>query len=274
MLAALLSLLLAALVGVVLRRRDGSFRHTAAGGPAPAAYAADAALAVPGAPATLVQVSADRCSVCPRVATVLADLAARTGVAHVELRAEDHPDLLRRHDVRRSPTVLVLDPAGRVLARASGAVTAAQAEAVLRRGPVRGPARGRHLHPGEGDLRCLRRLTATRARPAGAAAGIDPRGPRAGAAVTTVLLVGVLLLGDHTAGRVLLAVVVALFATGVALGPARSVLGLAYRVLVAPRLTADHRTRGPTPAPLRPGRRPGDRRQRPRRWPCSVCPRR
>jgi predicted DCC family thiol-disulfide oxidoreductase YuxK len=132
MIAVLVSLLLAALVGVALRRRDGSFRHTTARAPAPATDASDdAALAVPGAPATLVQVSADRCSVCPRVATVLADLAARTGVAHVELRAEDHPELLRRHDVRRSPTVLVLDPAGRVLARASGAVTAAQAEAVL-----------------------------------------------------------------------------------------------------------------------------------------------
>jgi hypothetical protein len=130
MIVAVLSLLLAALVGVALRRRDGSFRHAAAGVPTSDA-AVDAALAVPGAPATLVQISAERCSVCPRVATVLAELAARTGVAHVELRAEEHPDLLRRHDVRRSPTVLVLDPAGRVLARASGAVTAAQAGAVL-----------------------------------------------------------------------------------------------------------------------------------------------
>ena len=87
----------------------------------------------------------------------------------------------------------------------------------------------------------------TRTRPAGTAAGIDPRGPRAGAAVTTVLLVGVLLLGDHTAGRVLLAVVVTLFATGVALGPARSVLGLAYRVLVAPRLAATTEREDPRP---------------------------
>ena len=42
------------------------------------------------------------------------------GVRHVEIDAESHLDLVRRLDVRRTPTVLVLDPAGRIVRRASG----------------------------------------------------------------------------------------------------------------------------------------------------------
>lgn len=77
--------------------------------------------------------------------------------------------------------------------------------------------------------------------------GIDPRGPRVGAAVTSLLLAGVLLLGDHTAGRALLTVVVLLFLSGAALGPARSVLGTGYRLLVAPRLAPPTEREDPGP---------------------------
>jgi thioredoxin-related protein len=42
------------------------------------------------------------------------------GVRHVEIDAESHLDLVRRLDVRRTPTVLVLDGQGRVVRRASG----------------------------------------------------------------------------------------------------------------------------------------------------------
>ena len=42
------------------------------------------------------------------------------GVAHVEIDAESHLELVRRLDVRRTPTVLVLDAEGRVVRRASG----------------------------------------------------------------------------------------------------------------------------------------------------------
>ncbi|MCB2176958.1 MAG: DUF4395 domain-containing protein [Actinomycetales bacterium] len=77
--------------------------------------------------------------------------------------------------------------------------------------------------------------------------GIDPRGPRVGAGVTATLLAGVLLLGDGPGGRLLLALVTALFATGVVLGPARSVLGRAYAVLVAPRLAPATEREDPRP---------------------------
>jgi hypothetical protein len=42
------------------------------------------------------------------------------GVRHVEIDAESHLELVRRLDIRRTPTVLVLDAAGRIVRRASG----------------------------------------------------------------------------------------------------------------------------------------------------------
>jgi hypothetical protein len=42
------------------------------------------------------------------------------GVAHVEIDAESRLDLVRRLDIRRTPTVLVLGPDGRITKRASG----------------------------------------------------------------------------------------------------------------------------------------------------------
>ncbi|MDO8107866.1 DUF4395 domain-containing protein [Isoptericola sp. b441] len=78
-------------------------------------------------------------------------------------------------------------------------------------------------------------------------AGIDPRGPRVGAVVTSLLLASVLVLGDRAAGRALLAFVVALFVAGAALGPARSPLGLVFRHLVAPHLTPASEREDPRP---------------------------
>jgi hypothetical protein len=52
---------------------------------------------------------------------VLAEVAGMTdGVAHLEIDAESHLDLVRRLDVRRTPTVFVLGPDGRIEHRASG----------------------------------------------------------------------------------------------------------------------------------------------------------
>lgn len=121
----LVCLLLATAIGLLLRRADGRFRPGRDGGPS-------TVLPSPGDRATLVQISADRCATCPAVARVLAAVAADTpGVAHVELRAEDHPELLARYDVRRSPTVLVVDGRGRLRARSSGAVRPNEVRAAL-----------------------------------------------------------------------------------------------------------------------------------------------
>jgi hypothetical protein len=42
------------------------------------------------------------------------------GVTHVEIDAESRLDLVRRLDIRRTPTVLVLGPDGQIARRASG----------------------------------------------------------------------------------------------------------------------------------------------------------
>lgn len=71
--------------------------------------------------ATLVQFSTAFCQPCRATRRILADVARDVpGVAHVEIDAESHLELVRRLDVRRTPTVLVLDRAGRVVRRASG----------------------------------------------------------------------------------------------------------------------------------------------------------
>lgn len=74
-----------------------------------------------GERATLVQFSSAFCQPCRATRRILADVAEIVpGVAHVDIDAESHLDLVRRLDVRRTPTTLVLDADGRVTTRASG----------------------------------------------------------------------------------------------------------------------------------------------------------
>ncbi len=73
----------------------------------------------------------------------------------------------------------------------------------------------------------------------GAAPGIDPRGPRFGAAITAVLLLVVLALGLSGASLAaggLLTALVAIFAWGAFAGIRRHPWGAVYKALVAPRL--------------------------------------
>jgi len=125
---AVAALALATATGLLYRTRNGTMRpaRPAAGGqdgPAPAGPGLTTAdLGAPlGARATLVQFSTAFCAPCRATRQVLADVAAMTdGIAHVEIDAESHLDLVRRLDVRRTPTVLVLGPDGRIARRASG----------------------------------------------------------------------------------------------------------------------------------------------------------
>jgi thiol-disulfide isomerase/thioredoxin len=74
-----------------------------------------------GQRATLVQFSTAFCAPCRSTRRILDEVARMTdGVAHVEIDAESHLDLVRRLDIRRTPTVLVLGPDGRIAKRASG----------------------------------------------------------------------------------------------------------------------------------------------------------
>ena len=74
-----------------------------------------------GERATLVQFSSAFCAPCRTTRQVLGQIAdAVPGVAHVEIDAEAHLDLVRRLDVSRTPTTLVLDARGREIRRAAG----------------------------------------------------------------------------------------------------------------------------------------------------------
>ena len=74
-----------------------------------------------GERATLIHFSSAFCAPCRATRTMLTDVADRVdGVAVVEIDAESHLPLVRRLDVMRTPTVLVLDPRGTVVRRASG----------------------------------------------------------------------------------------------------------------------------------------------------------
>ncbi|MFG1877947.1 thioredoxin family protein [Sphaerisporangium sp. NPDC049003] len=74
-----------------------------------------------GERATLVQFSTAFCQPCRATRRILSEVTGMVpGVRHVEIDAESRLDLVRRFDVMRTPTVLVLDGAGRVIKRASG----------------------------------------------------------------------------------------------------------------------------------------------------------
>ncbi|GAA2831402.1 thioredoxin family protein [Kribbella solani] len=75
-----------------------------------------------GERATLLQFSSAFCAPCRATRRTLAEVEGMVdGVRHVELDAESHLELVRRLDILRTPTTLVLDSTGAVVKRASGA---------------------------------------------------------------------------------------------------------------------------------------------------------
>ncbi|MFI8321520.1 TlpA family protein disulfide reductase [Streptomyces sp. NPDC085529] len=87
-----------------------------------------------GERATLVQFSSAFCQPCRATRRTLAEVAAMVpGVAHVEIDAEEHLGLVRALGVTRTPTVLVLDAAGRIVRRAAGQPRRADVIAALGR---------------------------------------------------------------------------------------------------------------------------------------------
>jgi thiol-disulfide isomerase/thioredoxin len=125
---AIVALLVATVIGVGWRRRSGVLRP-ATGATADATTGSGTEASVLGAEfgpklgerATLVQFSSAFCAPCRATRRVLGEVAAMVdGVEYVEIDAESRLDLVRRLDVLRTPTVLVLDPAGRIVRRGSG----------------------------------------------------------------------------------------------------------------------------------------------------------
>ena len=78
-------------------------------------------------------------------------------------------------------------------------------------------------------------------------AGIDPRGPQFAAALTSVVLVAVLLLAPGPAAVVVLALQAAVFAVGAARGVQHTPYSWLFRTLVRPRLAAPDHLEDPAP---------------------------
>jgi thiol-disulfide isomerase/thioredoxin len=161
---AVVVLLVATVFGLVRRRRDGALRPVA-GAAAPLVPAAPAVPAPAGdeaAPgsaagrddatpaaegtmlrgaelgadlgtrATLVQFSTAFCAPCRATKRILGEVTGMVdGVAHVEIDAETHLELVRRLGIIRTPTVLVLDATGRVVRKAVGQPRTADVIAAL-----------------------------------------------------------------------------------------------------------------------------------------------
>jgi thiol-disulfide isomerase/thioredoxin len=108
-------LVLAAVGGFAWQRRDGRLKQ------APQRMTVTDLGQPLGARVTLLQFSSSFCAPCRAARQLLADVAASTdGVAHLEIDVADRLDLVRRLDVRRTPTVFVLGPQGQIARRASG----------------------------------------------------------------------------------------------------------------------------------------------------------
>lgn len=71
--------------------------------------------------ATLVQFSTAFCQPCRATRRILGEVTEMVGgVQHVEIDAESQLDLVRSLDIRRTPTVLILDSRGDIRHRAVG----------------------------------------------------------------------------------------------------------------------------------------------------------
>jgi hypothetical protein len=80
--------------------------------------------------------------------------------------------------------------------------------------------------------------------------GIDPRGPRFGAAITAVLLlvtIGLWLGGLHVPAFIVFAYITLVFAWGAFAGVQRHPYGLIFKKVVRPRLAAPSELENPTP---------------------------
>jgi thiol-disulfide isomerase/thioredoxin len=86
--------------------------------------------------ATFVQFSTSTCAKCPPTAVLLRRVASsEKGVAHIEIDGEKRLDLVREFDVLRTPTTLILNHEGIVVARISGAPSEATAREALQAAP-------------------------------------------------------------------------------------------------------------------------------------------
>ncbi len=116
-------LVVTAVLAAVHRWRDGRLRTTRAVRDERQDSREDLRPLLPeaGETATLLQFSSAFCAPCRATRRVLGEVAAvAQGVVHVEVDAESNLELVRRLNILKTPTTLVLDGHGREVVRASG----------------------------------------------------------------------------------------------------------------------------------------------------------
>ena len=75
-----------------------------------------------GEQATILQFSSAFCTPCRATRSTLSSVVSHyPKIKHVEVDAESHLDLVRRLDIRQTPTTLFLNAQGKEIARAVGA---------------------------------------------------------------------------------------------------------------------------------------------------------
>ncbi len=120
-------------VGLVARWQDGRVRRR---GFAPVEAAASSPRIIDvasGAFGAVVVLGTRACITCARTYAVLRDEASAAGgeVQIEHLLLEDRPDLVEALGVRTAPTVVLLDPAGRVVGRHNGGLDEAGARGAV-----------------------------------------------------------------------------------------------------------------------------------------------
>jgi thiol-disulfide isomerase/thioredoxin len=122
---------LLAVTAVVYRwwvSRDGRVKKVTV----PGALTPEVLRAPRGQFATFVQFSTPMCAKCPGTRALLLEVASeRPHVTHVDIDASERLDLARELGIMRTPTTLVLDSDGVIVARMDGAMTPAQAREAL-----------------------------------------------------------------------------------------------------------------------------------------------
>ena len=125
----LIVLTLASAYGFWYQRSRGKVKSK--GSNKPAISAADIGSEL-GSRVTLVQFSSAFCTPCRATRALLTDITADlSDVKHIDIDAEKNLDLVRRLDIRSTPTTLVLDKSGNEVGRAVGAPKRAEVLATL-----------------------------------------------------------------------------------------------------------------------------------------------
>jgi thiol-disulfide isomerase/thioredoxin len=112
------TLVLATVVGLVLRARDGRLRT---GGAGSGGWALAGSTPQARDRVLLLQLSSPVCAPCRQTAALLTQLSERRpAVVHREIDVAERPDVARELHVMRTPTVIAFDRAGTELLRVSG----------------------------------------------------------------------------------------------------------------------------------------------------------